>query len=208
MRRPGSGSGLQGRLPPTAGGAEMHLLIRREDIALAPALPAHSSGLTAAQLIGGHTGSTHTGLMLAELTDGWVDTHVHSRETTFYVLSGTPVLYLDGVGTILKEGACGAIPVGAEHAWRSDETARWIEMTAPRPRGPAEPPDTFFIGPAPDGEPMPLDVRDPRNRNFFLLGPGDMDLDRLKRGASLDAPTVSASMATAALAYSGITVKM
>ena len=39
-------------------------------------------------LIGGHTGSTHTGLMLAELTDGWVDAHVHSRETTFYVLSG------------------------------------------------------------------------------------------------------------------------
>ncbi len=51
-------------------------------------------------------------------------------------------------------------------------------------------------------------MRDPRNRYFFLLGPGDMDLDRLKRGASVDAPTVSASMATAALAYSGITVKM
>ena len=35
-----------------------------------------------------------------------------------------------------------------------------------------------------------------------------MDIDRLKRGASVDEPTVSASMATAALAYSGITVKM
>ena len=33
----------------------------------------------AKRLIGGHTGSTHTGLMLAELTDGWVDAHVHSR---------------------------------------------------------------------------------------------------------------------------------
>ena len=76
----------------------MHVLIRREDIELTPALPAHSSGLTTAVLIGGHTGSTHTGLMLAELTDGWVDAHVHSRETTFYVLSGTPTLYLDGVG--------------------------------------------------------------------------------------------------------------
>jgi quercetin dioxygenase-like cupin family protein len=186
----------------------MHLLIRREDVALAPALPAHSSGLSAVQLIGGHTGSTHTGLMLAELTDGWVDAHVHSRETTFYVLSGTPTLYLDGAGTRLKAGACGAIPVGLEHAWRADETARWIEMTSPRPRDPGEPPDTFFVGPAPDSEPLPLDVRDPRNRNFFLLAPGDMDLDRLKRGASVDEPTVSASMATAALAYSGITVKM
>jgi quercetin dioxygenase-like cupin family protein len=35
-----------------------------------------------------------------------------------------------------------------------------------------------------------------------------MDLDSLKRGSRVDAPTVSASMATAALAYSGITVKM
>ena len=186
----------------------MHLLIRREEVALVPALPAHSSGLTAAQLIGGHTGSTHTGLILAELTDGWVDAHVHSRETTFYVLSGAPTLYLGGVGTRLREGACGAIPVGLEHAWRADETSRWIEMTSPRPRGPGEPPDTFFVGAAPDTEPAPLDVRDPRNRHFFLLGPADMDLDRLKHGASVDAPTVSASMATAALAYSGITVKM
>lgn len=186
----------------------MHLLIRREDVALVPALPAHSSGLVAAQLIGGHTGSTHTGLMLAELTDGWVDEHVHSRETTFYVLSGTPTLYLDGVGTRMREGACGAIPVGLEHAWRSEETARWIEMTSPRPRGPSEPPDTFFVGAAPDSQPAALDVRDPRNRYFFLLGPGDMDIDRLKHGASVDEPTVSASMATAALAYSGITVKM
>ena len=35
-----------------------------------------------------------------------------------------------------------------------------------------------------------------------------MDLDRLKEGSQVAAPTVSASMATAALAYSGITVKM
>jgi quercetin dioxygenase-like cupin family protein len=81
-------------------------------------------------------------------------------------------------------------------------------MTSPRPRGKDEPSDTFFVGSAPDAEPVALDVRDPRNRHFFLLGPGDMDLDRLKRGASVDEPTVSASMATAALAYSGITVKM
>jgi quercetin dioxygenase-like cupin family protein len=186
----------------------MHVLIRREDIELTPALPDHSSGLTTAVLIGGHTGSTHTGLMLAELTDGWVDAHVHSREATFYVLSGSPTLYLDGVGIRLKEGACGAIPVGLEHAWRCEGAARLIEMSSPRPRGPGEPPDTFFVGPAPDSEPAPLDVRDPRNRHLFLLGPNDMDLDRLKQGASVDAPTVSASMATAALAYSGITVKM
>ena len=35
-----------------------------------------------------------------------------------------------------------------------------------------------------------------------------MDVDNLKIGAAVDAPTVSASMATALLAYSGIAVKM
>ena len=186
----------------------MHLLVRREDVRLEPALPEHSAGLTRALLIGGHTGATHTGLSLVELSDGHVDSHVHSFETTFYVLSGEPVLYLEDAAVRLKEGACGAIPVGARHAWRADGTARWIEMASPRPRGPGEPPDTFFVDAAPDTPPVPLDVRDPRNRNLFLLGSRDMDLDRLKRGMSVDEPTVSASMATAALAYSGITVKM
>jgi quercetin dioxygenase-like cupin family protein len=43
---------------------------------------------------------------------------------------------------------------------------------------------------------------------FFRLGEGEMDVDNLKVGAAVDAPTVSASMATALLAYSGIAVKM
>jgi quercetin dioxygenase-like cupin family protein len=186
----------------------VHTLIRREDIRLLPALPDHSSGLTRALLIGGHTGATHTGLTLVELTDGHVDCHVHSYETTFYVLSGDPTLCLADTAVRLKDAACGVIPVGAPHAWRSDGRARWIEAASPRPRGEGQPPDTFFLGPAPDTEPAALDLRDPRNRNLFLLGPGDMDLDRLKHGSRVDEPTVSASMATAALAYSGITVKM
>jgi quercetin dioxygenase-like cupin family protein len=186
----------------------MHLLIRKEDIALEAALPERSSGLRRAVLLGGHNGTTHTGLTVIELTDGHVDSHVHSFETTFYVLDGEPLLYLEDAAVRLKPGACGAIPVGARHAWRSEAKARWLEMVSPRPRGAGQPPDTFFLGPAPVAEAQPLDVRDPRNRNFFLLTPGDMDIDRLKVGASVDAPTVSASMATAALAYSGITVKM
>jgi quercetin dioxygenase-like cupin family protein len=188
--------------------SDMHVLIRREDIALEAALPERSSGLQRAVLLGAHNGTTHTGLTLIELTDGHVDCHVHSFESTFYVFDGEPVLYLEDAAVRLKPGACGAIPVGARHAWRSEAKSRWIEMVSPRPRGPGQPPDTFFLGPPPPTEPVPLDVRDPRNRNFFLLSPSDMDIDRLKAGASVDAPTVSASMATAALAYSGITVKM
>lgn len=186
----------------------MHLLIRREDVDLQPVVSEHSAGLAKAVLIGGHNGATHTGLSLVELTDGHVDCHVHSYETSFYVLSGEPILYLEDIAVRLVEGACGAIPVGARHAWRADSAARWVEMAAPRPRGEGEPPDTFYVGSAPDTDPAALDIRDPRNRHLFLLTPSDMDIDRLKRGASADEPKVSASMATAALAYSGITVKM
>jgi quercetin dioxygenase-like cupin family protein len=187
----------------------MYTLLRREDIELTPALPDLSQGLTRSVLIGEHTSSTHTGLMLVELTDGHVDTHLHSFEGSFYVLAGEPVLYLDGRAVQLQPGACGAIPVGVAHAWRSAGTSRWIEMSSPRPRVPGtRPADTFFLGPAPEDAPLPLDLRDPRNRNLFLLGENDMNIDRLREGAAVTAPTVSASMSTAALAYSGITVKM
>ena len=183
-------------------------LIRREEITLEPALPEHSEGLTRAVLIGGDTGATHTGLTLVELEDGHVDTHLHSFESSFYVFSGEPVLYVDGRGVRLDPHACGAIPVGVPHAWRSDRPARWIEMASPRPRGQDQPPDTFFLGDAPDGPPERLDLRDPRNRHFFHLAAEDMDVERLREGSRVAAPTVSASMATAALLYSGITVKM
>ena len=186
-----------------------HIYLPRDEIRLTEALPEHSSGLTRAVLIGEHTGSTHTGLTLVELAAGGsVDTHLHSFEGSFYVLEGEPVVYLDGRGVRLKPGACGALPVGVPHAWRTDEPARWIEMASPRPRGAGQPRDTFFLGPVPTDEPAELDLRDPRNRNLFLLTERDMDLDRLRRGSEVAAPTVSASMATAALAYSGITVKM
>jgi quercetin dioxygenase-like cupin family protein len=183
-------------------------LVRREDVELAPALPDHSLGLTRAILVGGETGATHTGLTLVALEDGHVDMHLHSYESSFFVLAGEPVLYLDGRGVRLVPGACGAIPVGVPHAWRSEEPARWIEMASPRPRGPDQPPDTFFTSPTPADAVEEVDVRDPRNRNLFRLSDDDMDVDRLREGSRAGAPTVSASMATAALLYSGITVKM
>jgi quercetin dioxygenase-like cupin family protein len=189
-----------------ADGIPGYRLVRREDVELTEALPGYSSGLTSCRLVGGTLGSTHMALTLASLVEGQIDTHVHSYETSFYVLEGEPVLYLDGRGVELKPGACGVVPVGVPHAFRCDSRALWIEMASPRPR--ADGSDTYFLGPAPEVRAEPLDVRDPRNRNLFLLTEGEMDLDRLKRGAAVSAPTVSASMATAVLAYSGIAVKM
>ncbi len=140
------------------------------------------------------------------LAAGHVDEHLHSFETSFYVLEGEPVLYLEGRGVRLRPAACGAIPVGSPHAFRCDERALWIEMASPRPR--IDGSDTFFLDPAPETEADPLDARDPRNHNLFLLTEGEMDIDTLKHGQAMGAPAVSGSMATAVLAYSGIAVKM
>jgi quercetin dioxygenase-like cupin family protein len=185
-----------------------HFVLRGDEVVLEPALPDHSRGLTRAVLVGGATGATHMGLILVELEAGHVDMHLHSFESSFFVLEGEPSLYLDGRGVRLRPNACGAIPVGVPHAWHSDGRARWIEMASPRPRPPEHPPDTFFVGGTPSGEAEELDLRDPRNRNLFLLSDEDMDIERISEGSRTSAPTVSASMATAALLYSGITVKM
>jgi len=187
-----------------ADGMPGYRLVRREDVELAPALPGHSSGLTTCRLVGGTLGSTHMAVTLVSLMDGHVDEHLHSFETSFYVLEGEPILYLEGRGVQLEPGACGAIPVGAPHAFRG--SGLWIEMASPRPR--VDGSDTFFLGPAPDGDARPLDARDPRNHNLFLMRDGEMDLDRLKSAQAMGAPAVSGSMATALLAYSGIQVKM
>lgn len=189
-----------------ADGLPAYRLIRHEDIDLVEALPGRASGLTTCRLVGGTLGSTHMALTLVSLADGHVDQHVHSFETSFYVLEGQPVLYLDGRGVRLQPGACGLVGVGVPHAFRCEDQGRWLEMAAPRPR--LDGSDTFFLGPAPESEVVPLDPRDPRNHSLFLLSDGEMDLDRLKRGQAMGAPTVSGSMATAVLAYSGIAVKM
>jgi quercetin dioxygenase-like cupin family protein len=189
-----------------ADGLPGYRLVRREDVELAPGLPGRSSGLTSCRVVGGSLGSTHMALTLVALADGHVDEHLHSFETSFYVLEGEPVVYLEGRGVRLRPGACGLIGVGVPHAFRCEERGLWLEMAAPRPRLDAS--DTFFLGPPPDIEVAPLDARDPRNHNVFLLTEGETDLELLKRGQAMGAPTVSGSMATAVLAYSGIAVKM
>jgi quercetin dioxygenase-like cupin family protein len=179
--------------------------------AASPSYAAHSAGYARDDLIGRPAGAVHTGFALCELAGGGhVDQHLHSREESFYILEGSPTLVLGGRAHRLAPGECGLVPLGLEHAWLAggNGRSRWLEMTAPAPRLTA-PADTFFSGGAPaadEGE--PLDIRDPRLRTFFRLDPGAMELDNRKLGAPVDAPTVSASMATALLAYSGITLNM
>jgi quercetin dioxygenase-like cupin family protein len=187
---------------------------RAADIVLAePAglVAANAVGLKLATLVGRRVGAVHTGLAMCELAPGGhVGIHLHSTEQSFYVLSGHPTLTVEGRPYLLSADDCGLLPVGVQHGWRNagNEPAQLLEVNSPVPRtsGPA---DTFFNGDLPaDTAGHPPDVRDPRSRNFFHLSPGQMDVDNLKIGAAVNAPTVSASMATALLAYSGIAVKM
>jgi mannose-6-phosphate isomerase-like protein (cupin superfamily) len=174
----------------------------------------HSTGFARIQLLGGRHGGIHTSTGLCDIAPGGkIDPHVHSYEESFYVLAGSPVLDVAGQSVELGPDRCGLLPVGTPHAWRNPtgEPVRFFEMQAPRAREDDDPapPDTFFVPEDPGGaELAAVDLRDPRNQRFFRLDRSQMDVDTLKLASQVGEPQVSASMATALLAYSGIAVKM
>ena len=189
----------------------MHHFLKATDIQLRPAYFEHSRSFRRSALVDQTVGSVHMGLGLCALSaDGYIDVHVHSFEESFFVLEGQPTLVLDSRSYPLMPGACGVVPVSVSHAWLgpASGTARWIDMLAPQPRTDGTADDTFFVGPAVTNDAEPLDIRDPRSRHLFRIDERDIALEGLKTGARVDAPTVSASMSTALLAYSGIAVKM
>jgi quercetin dioxygenase-like cupin family protein len=102
------------------------------------------------------------------------------------------------------------IPVGVKHAWLGPQsgTARWIDMSAPTPKGENFADGTYFVGPPPQVDVQALDIRDPSSRHLFRMAEDDIKVDALRTGLKKDAPKVSASMATALLVYSGISLKM
>jgi len=150
-------------------------------------------------------GAVHTGFGLCTLEPGAaLPTHVHSFEETFYVDDGSGVLDTPEGSFALGVGDYGLIPVGVPHRWRnlSDAPVRWAEMQGPAPRA-AYDDDTMLVPDLATGQPLRIDVRDPRNRRFGSISPAHMD----PRGQSQDLLATSASMRTALLVYSGITVK-
>ncbi|QBI20897.1 cupin domain-containing protein [Egibacter rhizosphaerae] len=151
--------------------------------------------------------SVHMGFGVCELDPGgYVPWHVHAYEESFYVLEGEVVCETSAGAVLLTPGDYGLIPFGGSHRWHNpgDARVRWAEMLAPQPR--AELDDLFLVDPPlrDPGEPIRLDVRDPRTRSFGHIEPSNMEVDK----QSQDQLAVSASMRTALLVYSGITVKM
>jgi quercetin dioxygenase-like cupin family protein len=102
-------------------------------------------------------------------------------------------------------GDYGLLPVGLTHAFRntSGATVEFAEMQAPLPRERFGF-DTQFPPPLTPGTPAPIDVRDPRTRSFGHIDAVSMD----PAMQTQDRLAVSASMRTALLVYSGISVKM
>jgi quercetin dioxygenase-like cupin family protein len=184
-------------------------VIRRADEAefsVPGELTGRSEGFRFWSMVDEGAGAVHTGFGICELDSGGsVAAHVHSYEQSFFVIEGEAVLDTSEASTVLRAGDYGLVPVGMPHAWRSRgaTTARWADMAAPTPRrGSGR--DTMFVPPPSPKTPRPVDVRDPRTRSFGHIEADNMDVDKQTQ----DMLAVSASMRTALLVYSGITVKM
>lgn len=185
-----------------------HLVCPAADAAFSTK-PGWSAGATAFRrwtVVGEDNGAVHTGFGICELgADGRLPAHVHSFEESFFVAGGTGVVDTPEGSFRVGDGDYGLLPVGVPHAWRNDGDApvRWAEMQGPTPRG-RHGDDTQLVPPLAAGEPTAVDVRDPRTRRFGNISHDHLDVG----GQSQELLAVSASMRTALLVYSGITVKM
>jgi quercetin dioxygenase-like cupin family protein len=151
-------------------------------------------------------GSVQMGFRLARLEPGGrVDSHVHSFEESIYVVDGSLTVDTPEGSFELAGGDYGLLPVGLTHAFRntSGTTVSFAEMKAPLPRERFAF-DTQFPAAIPAGAAKRIDVRDPRNRSFGHIDAASMDPTLQTQ----DRLALSASMRTALLVYSGISVKM
>ncbi len=166
-----------------------------------------SKGFRRWSVVNGETGSVHQEFSICELDPGgWIDAHVHSFEESIYILEGQLISETGDGAFALAEGDYGVIPVAAPHAFRNtgSERTRWAEMLAPQPRVGSSG-DTFAVAPlSPATHPQPVDARDPRTRSFGRITREHMEPGKQTQNML----AVSASMRTALLVYSGITVKM
>ena len=183
-------------------GAARHAVLRAGEAGFEPVCP----GLRRWSIVDEDNVGVHTGFEVVELDPGTeVPARVQSFEECFYVLSGAPVVQTPSRAALLAPGDYGLLPVGVAHEWRngSDEPARWVRMLAPQPRS-RYGGDTVAVPALTRTVPSTVDPRDPGTRDLGHIEPANMDVDR----QSQENLALSASMRTALLVYSGITVKM
>lgn len=179
----------------------------QEDFKVPPSYAKLSKGFRRWSIVNGEVGSVHQEFSICELDPGGtIDAHLHTFEESVYVLEGQLICETGDGAFALEPGDYGVIQVAAPHAFRNTSNARvrWAEMLAPQPRLEGDG-DTF---PSPlqrqVGPPIAVDARDPRTRSFGRITADNMNAAKQTQ----DMLAVSASMRTALLVYSGITVKM
>lgn len=163
-------------------------------------------GLTRWRGVGEADGAAHTDFGITRLEPGGrTATHVHSFEESFNILRGEVVLVTPEATVHLVPGDYGIVPIGVPHAWRAvgDEVAEWADLFTP-PARERYGSDTYQVPELPEREPIKVDPRDPRTRSFGNITPEHM----VPGKQSQELLAVSASMRTALLVYSGISLKM
>jgi quercetin dioxygenase-like cupin family protein len=185
-----------------------HIVTHRPDLAFREPteFAGRCAGYTVEPVVDEAGGSVQMGFRIARLdSGGHVDSHVHSFEESIYVVDGELTVDTAEGSFTLVTGDYGLLPVGLTHAFRntSGATVEFAEMQAPLPRERFGF-DTQFPPPLTPGTPAPIDVRDPRTRSFGHIDAVSMD----PAMQTQDRLAVSASMRTALLVYSGISVKM
>ena len=176
------------------------------DYVIPPDFEDRSVGYVADDVVDEASGGVQMGFRVSRLEPGGrVDTHVHSYEETLYVAEGELTVDTPEGSSLMVSGDYGLVPVGVTHSLRnvSDAVVSFSEMKAPLPRARFDY-DTQYPPAIPVSDPTPLDVRDPRNRYFGHIDPENMD----PAMQTQDRLALSASMRTALLVYSGISVKM
>jgi quercetin dioxygenase-like cupin family protein len=163
-------------------------------------------GVTRWQGVGEDDGAAHTDFGITRLAPGGsIDAHVHSFEEGFHVLEGEVILVTPEATVRVVAGDYGVIPIGVPHSWRAsgDAGAAWADLFTPPARS-RHAGDTYRVPALPEIAPIAVDPRDPRTRSF-----GNITSDHMNPGRqSQELLAVSASMRTALLVYSGITLKM
>lgn len=180
--------------------------VQDHDYAVPAGFAGNSAGYLGDLIVSEAAGAVQMGFQVSRLEPrGTVSHHLHSFEETFYVMEGELVVDLPEGSFVAGPGDYGLVPVGVPHSLRNlgGEPVSFAEMRAPLPRERHEF-DTYFPPASAPGDPARFDVRDPRNRSFGHIDAENMD----PAMQTQDRLALSASMRTALLVYSGISVKM
>lgn len=179
---------------------------REAELVAGPTWAADAVGYLHWPAVGEPDGAVHTGFSVCELAPGGrLPAHVHSFEESFHVVEGEGIVETAEGAYRVRPGDYGLFPVGTPHRWSNDGVmaVRWAQMQSPLPRERHDG-DTYLVELPVAHQAAEVDVRDPRTRCFGSITADHMDPAR----QSQQLLAVSASMRTALLVYSGITVKM